>query len=192
MILETIVTTTTLDGKTHIAPMGVHATGEGFLIMPFRPSTTLSNLVATRCAVINATDDVRVFAGCLTGRRDWPLTAGDRVACVRLREALSHTEVELLRIEEDALRPKLFCRVVKSVNHRPFRGFNRAQFSVLEAAILVSRLHLLPEDKIQREISYLQQGMEKTAGPREREAWSWLMAAIAGHQRDHAKEGATA
>ena len=37
----------------------------------------------------------------------------------------------------------------------PFRGFNRAQAAVVEAAILVSRLHMLPPDKIEREIGYL-------------------------------------
>lgn len=192
MILETIVTTASPDGTPHIAPMGVQATDEGFLIMPFRPSTTLDNLVATRCAVINATDDVRVFAGCLTGRRDWPLAAAERVACVRLSGALSHTEVELTRIEEDPLRPKLFCRMLASVNHHPFRGFNRAQFSVIEAAILVSRLRLLPEDKIQRELSYLEQGIDKTAGPHELEAWSWLMAAVADCRRNRSRHGESA
>ena len=192
MILETIVTTSSPDGNHHIAPMGVHVIDESYLIMPFRPSTTLDNLVATRCAVINATDDVRIFAGCLTRRREWPLAKSERVTCARLSEALSHTEVELIRIEEDALRPKVFCRVIESVNHRSFRGFNRAQFSVIEAAILVSRLHLLPEDKIERELAYLSQGLERTAGPREREAWDWLMAAFADYQQHRGGKAATA
>ncbi len=32
MILETIITTPSADGSTHIAPMGVHLAGEQFLL----------------------------------------------------------------------------------------------------------------------------------------------------------------
>jgi hypothetical protein len=59
--------------------------------------------------------------------------------------------------------------------HAPFAGFNRASNAVLECAILLTRLHMLPRDKIEREIAYLAIAIEKTAGPQEREAWSWLM-----------------
>lgn len=183
MIHETIVTTCAADGTHHIAPMGVRVSGEEILIMPFRPSTTLNNVLETGSAVINATDDVRIFAGCLTGRRDWRLQRADRIAGVRLSDTLAHTEVELIRIEHDELRPKLFCRAIYRAQHRPFLGFNRAQHSVIEAAILVSRLHLLPEEKIARELAYLRIAIDKTAGPRELEAWSWLTAAVEEHQQ---------
>jgi hypothetical protein len=53
---------------------------------------------------------------------------------------------------------------------------------VVEAAILVSRLHMLPPEKIEREIAYLQIAIDKTAGPRERQAWAWLMERIAEHR----------
>jgi len=178
MILEAIVTTQNRPGLAHIAPMGVHPVAGGFMILPFRPSTTLDNLLATHTAVINYCDDVRVFAGCLTGRRDWPLRPAEKISGQVLVAALAHTEVELASIEEDAVRPKLFCKSVHSVNHNAFAGFNRAQFSVLEAAILVSRLPMLPWPKVEAELAYLQIGFDKTAGVREREAWGWLMAAI--------------
>jgi hypothetical protein len=67
-IRETIVTTVDRNGKVHIAPLGIIAEGEGWVIAPFRPSTTLENLAAVPLAVANYTDDVRIFAGCLTGR----------------------------------------------------------------------------------------------------------------------------
>jgi uncharacterized protein len=63
---------------------------------------------------------------------------------------------------------------VHEQSHGSFRGFNRAQGAVLECAILVSRLHMLPADKIDAELRYLEIAIEKTAGPAEREAWSWL------------------
>jgi hypothetical protein len=181
MIFETIVTTRSPSGTTHIAPMGIREEQDSLVLAPFKPSTTLENVLASGCAVVNYSDDVRIFAGCLTGRRDWPLTPTDRVPGVRLAAALAHAELELVRAEDDPLRPRLYCRRVHLQNHRPFRGFNRAQAAVLEAAILVSRLHLLPRDKIEAEVKYLAIAVEKTAGPAEREAWGWLMEAIAAH-----------
>ncbi len=149
-----------------------------FIILPFRPSTTLNNLLKSKTAVINYCDDVRVFAGCLTGRRDWPLKPAEKINGQVLACALAHTEVELIRVEDDETRPKLFCKAVHAANHAPFKGFNRAQYSVLEAAILISRLNMIPLEKIQAEIDYLRIGLEKTAGDRELEAWGWLMTII--------------
>lgn len=184
MIQEVIVTTQNPDGIAHIAPMGVHVDNEELIILPFRPSTTLDNMAAGGHAVINYCDDVRIFAGCLTGRRDWPLTPAGRIAGQRLADALAHREVELVRLEEDPVRPKLYCKTVFSANHKPFQGFNRAQYSVLEAAILISRLDRLPPEKIAAEIEYLKIGLEKTAGFREREAWDWLMAVYHDYKKD--------
>jgi hypothetical protein len=178
MIQETIVTTQNATGLTHIAPMGIHVEGDDFIILPFRPSTTLDNLLASGAAVLNYCDDVRVFAGCLTGRRDWPLNLAEKIKGRVLQCALAHTEVELVRIDDDPTRPKLFCKAVYTANHAPFKGFNRAQYSVLEAAILISRLKRLPIEKIESEIDYLRIGLEKTAGDKEWEAWGWLMTVI--------------
>lgn len=183
MIREVIVTSRSPDGESHIAPMGIHVTGEDRLLMPFKPSRTLDNVLATGVAVMNFTDDVRVFAGCLTGRRAWPLVPAVTTDCLRLAGALAHAELRLLRHEDDPLRPRLHCRVVHEGNHAPFRGFNRAQFAVLEAAILVSRLHMLPTEKIEAELAYLRIGLDKTAGAAEREAWGWLMERIEQHRR---------
>ena len=68
MIRETIVSTVDAAGRVHIAPLGIIADGDGWILAPFRPSTTLDNLRAVPFAVASHTDDVRVFAGCLTGR----------------------------------------------------------------------------------------------------------------------------
>ena len=45
---------------------------EFVVLSPFRPSATLEHVLREKCAVVNYTDDVRIFAGCLTGRYDWP------------------------------------------------------------------------------------------------------------------------
>jgi hypothetical protein len=182
MIFETVVTTVAQDGRVHIAPMGIREQ-DGFIVLaPFRPSTTLDNVLATNCAVVNYCDDVRIFAGCLTGRRDWPTVSATKIPCVRLQSPLAHTELQVARIEDDATRPRLFCQHVYQETHAPFRGFNRAQAAVLECAILVSRLHMLSREKIESELNYLTIAIDKTAGPSEREAWGWLMEAIAKHR----------
>lgn len=181
MIRETIVTTVDDAGKAHIAPIGLIEVKGRWIIAPFRPSGTLNNLQNVPYAVANYTDDVLVFAGCLTGRRDWPVVPAARVPCVRLENCLAHTELIVEEVKEDELRPRFHCRVVHEETHAPFQGFNRAQAAVIEAAILVSRLHMLPQEKIEREIAYLEIAISKTAGAREQQAWDWLMDKVAAH-----------
>ncbi|MDQ7091573.1 MAG: DUF447 family protein [Methylococcales bacterium] len=182
MIQETIVTTINQHGVTHIAPMGIHHLNDEFVILPFKPSTTLDNILRSKIAVINYCDDVRVFAGCLTGRKTWDLQAAEKINAYVLTNTLAHSELELLRVEDDKVRPKLFCNCIHSVNHAPFKGFNRAQYAVLEAAILCSRLKWLPLEKIETELNFLRIGLEKTAGESEWEAWGWLMELIEQHK----------
>ena len=182
MIYETIVTSVDADGEPHIAPFGIRE-GDGLvLIAPFRPSTSLDNLLQSHSAVINLTDDVRIFAGAFTGRRSWPLSRADKVNGYVLDAALAHRELELVEVRDGATRPQLYFRVVHEVNHAPFRGFNRAQAAVVELAVLVSRLHRLPMEKIETELAYLSIAIEKTAGEREREAWGWLVEHIENHK----------
>jgi hypothetical protein len=181
MIYETVISTVNSDGDTHLAPMGVTKKDGLFVIAPFKPSQTLNNLDSTRQAVINMTDDVSVIAGCLTGRRSWPMKQAHKVSVGVLQAALSHIEVEVCTIEEDELRPRYTCKQVYMENHAPFQGFNRAQAAVLEAAILVSRLDMLSQEKIESELAYLQIAIDKTAGEKELKAWNWLMDSIDLH-----------
>ncbi len=174
-IVETIVTTSDGDGNVHIAPLGLIADGDHWLIGPFKPSRTLDNLRAVPFAVASHTQDVRVFAGCLTGRKDWPLKRAGKVPGSYLAVSQSHWELKVVDIEEDDVRPKFRCKLVHQEAHAPFAGLNRAQAAVIECAVLVSRLKMLEADKIEAELKYLEIAISKTAGPEELEAWSWLM-----------------
>jgi hypothetical protein len=180
-IRETIITTVDASGKVHIAPIGIIAEKDGWVIAPFRPSVTLDNLAAVPFAIANYTDDARVFAGCLTGRKDWPTVPVEGSAVPRLKAALSHSVLHVESIADDGVRPRHFCRIVQEETHAPFTGFNRARAAVLELAILVSRLNMLPCEKIEAEIAYLSIAIEKTAGPDEKEAWGWLMQKVTDH-----------
>lgn len=174
MIRETVLTTLDGSGAPHIAPLGVHEADGGIVLAPFHPSATLENLRATGEAVINLTDDVLIIAGCLTGRRSWPCVPARHVQPPRLANTLAHREVRVERIDEDDLRPRFHCRIIHEESHAPFQGFNRAQAAIIEAAILVSRLHLLPADQVRAEFAALARPVAKTAGPREQQAWQWL------------------
>jgi hypothetical protein len=174
LIREAIVITVNGLGEPHLAPLGLIAEGEGWILAPFHPSTTLDNLRQAPFAVANFTDDVRVFAGCLTGRRDWPLIPAEFVAAPRLATTLSHLELVVIEVREHEQRPRFVCRVAHRASHAPFQGFNRAQAAVIEGAVLVSRLHLLPRAEVEAELARLEVAVGKTAGPAEAEAWNWL------------------
>ncbi|MCB5184187.1 DUF447 family protein [Methylobacillus gramineus] len=175
MIYESILISLNNQGQPHIAPFGVRERDGLVLIAPFRPSVTLDNLLTTGHAVLNFTDDVRVFAGSLTGHGTWPLRKATTVNGYVLESALAHQELELVEVKDNPHRPELYFQVRHSETHAPFRGFNRAQAAVIELAVLVSRLHMLPLEKIDDEIRYLNIAIEKTAGEREKQAWQWLI-----------------
>lgn len=180
-IIESIVITQNPDGSPHIAPFGLRQRNNLVLIAPFRPSISLDNLLSGRPVSFNFTVDVRVFAGALTGRRDWPVVKSPLGAWV-LKSALSYHEVKLMHVIEDDVRPELYFETQSLVNISPFMGFNRAQAAVLELCVLVSRLNRLPIDKIDAEINYLQIAVDKTAGEHEIEAWQWLIDAVENHK----------
>lgn len=184
MIFEAVIITNDVDGGAHVAPMGYRVEAGQVVVAPFVPSQTLENLRRERAAVLNFTDNVLIIAGCLTGRRDWPVVATDGLAGWRLRDTLTHQVLSVARIDDDkTARPSFFFDVEQEVIHGPYKGFNRAQAAVIEAAILVSRLDWLAADKVDREMRYLKGAIDKTAGPRELKAWGWLRDAINRHPR---------
>jgi len=181
MIRECVLTTLDADGRPHLAPLGLIEEGEYWIAAPFRPSATLANLEATPRLTASFIDDARIFAGLVLGKKDWPLTQIEGWDAPRLDAALSHAELDVVRVDEDATRPRFFCTVRRIETHRPFLGMNRAKAAVLEAAILVTRLSMLPREKIDSEIAYLKIALDKTAGAEETDAWNALMARMDTH-----------
>lgn len=178
-IVETIITTQSGDGVVHVAPLGLIADGPHWIIAPFAPSRTLDNLRAVPFACASHTADVRVFAGCITGRKSWPTVPAAKIPASRLAACVSHWELAVEHVIEDAQRPRFICRVVHAASHETWAGYNRAQAAVIECAVLTSRLHMLPVEKVDAELEYLKIAISKTAGPAELEAWGWLMDKIA-------------
>ncbi len=161
--------------------MGYRQEGDQIVLAPFVPSTTLDNIRRDKAAVLNFTDDVSVIAGCLTARRDWPTIATEMVPGWRLATTLAHRELSLERCDDDESRPTFYFATRFEELHAPFKGFNRAQAAVVEAAILLTRLDWLAPEKITDELAYLRIAIRKTAGPVEIVAWDWIMEAIQQH-----------
>jgi uncharacterized protein len=181
MIYEAVISTRHADGSPHFSPIGYRLDRDEVAVAPFVPSTTLDNLRRDRAAVLNFTDDVSVIAGCLTGRRDWPTVATRGVPGWRLANALAHRELILLRCDDDTRRPTFYFSTAFEQTHASFKGFNRAQAAVVEAAILLTRLDRLAPGKVADEMAYLGIAIRKTAGPVELRAWDWITTAIQAH-----------
>jgi len=190
MIHEVIVTTINKEKRVHIAPMGIKIFNEQkkkyVQISPFRPSQTLENLLETNIATINFIDNVKVFSGIVTKeKKDWELSPLLNNYVPHLEETNTHMNVVVDNIKDDSVRPKIKCGVLIEEIHRPFLGFNRAQFSVIELAVLSTRLGRISDDKIKNELEYLKIGIDKTAGDNEKEAWSWIEKKINKYFKDN-------
>ncbi len=174
MIVETIVTSIAEDGAVNCAPMGVEWAEETIVLKPFLDTATYRNVLATRAAVVNLTDDVRVFARAAISNPDYATVPASTVRGVVLADCCSWRELEVRSIDGTPPRSKIETAVVHRGAHREFVGFNRACHAVLEAAIYATRLHLLSSTFIESELARLQVIVDKTAGPRELEAMALL------------------
>ena len=165
MIVETIITTVAPDGAVNCAPMGVEWGDEALVLKPFLETATYRNVAATGAAVVNLIDDVRVFAHAAIANPQYPTVPAD---------CCSWREVQVRSIDSTPPRSRIDAAVVHHGMRREFIGFNRARHAVLEAAIYVTRLHLLPRAFIESELVRLQVIVDKTAGAHEIEAMTLL------------------
>ena len=174
MIVETIVTTVAADGTLNFAPMGIEWGDETIVLKPFLETTTYRNIVASRAAVVNLTDDVRIFARAAISSPKYQSSPATVVRGVVLADCCSWRELEVQAIDSTPPRSRIEMAVVHRGTRREFIGFNRARHAVLEAAIYATRLHLLPRSFLDSEMARLQVIVDKTAGPQEIEAMALL------------------
>lgn len=174
LIVETIVTTIAEDGTLNFAPMGVEWGDETIVLKPFLETTTYRNIVASRAAVVNLTDDVRIFARAAISSPQYRSGPAAIVRGVVLDDCCSWRELEARSIDSTPPRSRIEMSVVHRGTRREFIGFNRARHAVLEAAIYATRLHILPRPFIDSEMARLQVIVDKTAGAPELEAMALL------------------
>src|SRR5207237_664497 len=109
-----------------------------------------------------------LFAQVAISSVEFPARPAAVVPGVVLEAACSWREVRVQALDATPPRARIVTRVVHRGVQREFLGFNRARHAVLEAAILATRIHLLPLEQIRDEVARLQVIVDTTAGPRER------------------------
>jgi hypothetical protein len=183
MILEGIVTSLDAAGAVNIAPMGPRLfppfelrVGSRFELKPYQTARTWANLKAHPEGVLHVHDDVLLLAQAAVGA-DYPTPPLEPASVVRgrvLADACRAYEFRVAECDDSQPRIKLVAEVVHARTMRDFFGFNRAMNAVLEAAILATRTDFLPLAEIEAEFRRLAVIIDKTAGPRQREAFAFL------------------
>jgi uncharacterized protein len=178
MILEGIVTTHDASGAVNVAPMGpiVDDSMSTLRLRPFQTSQTYRNLKVVPSGVFHVVDDVLLLARAAVGLLPTtpPTFPAEKVSGVVLAQACRWYEFLVDELDDSRDRVEIMARVVHTGRLRDFFGFNRAKHAVLEAAILATRIHLLPRDEILAEFARLKTPVDKTAGPQEFEAFALL------------------
>jgi hypothetical protein len=182
MILEGLVTTLDEDGSPHLAPMGPRVSSDlsRFTLRPFPTSHTYQNLLRDREGVLHVTDDALLLARAAIGRvKPFPeVRPARRIKGIVLANCCRHYEFVIRAVDDTGERVDLEAETVHMERTRDFFGFNRAKFAIVEAAILATRLHLLPLGDVAAEFRKYRVIVGKTGGPAEREAMDLLEARL--------------
>ncbi|NIP85634.1 MAG: DUF447 family protein [Planctomycetales bacterium] len=178
MILEGLMTTLNENGSLNISPMGpiVDPAMQQLVFRPFQTSTTFANLRRSKVGIFHVTDNAEMLARAAVGEwdREPDTVAATAVPGRILSDACRWYAVQVASIDERQERAELVTRVVDRGRQRDFLGWNRAQYAVVEAAILATRVHLLPRQQLENDYQRLEVLVEKTGGPAERRAFDLL------------------
>lgn len=184
MILEGLVTTVDADGSPHLAPMGprVAADFRSITLRPYPTSNTYRNLCRHPEGVLHVTDDALLLVRAAIGAMDvfpFPqVRPAERVRGFVLTDSCQHYEFTVKSIDTSCERVTIEAEVVHTGRTRDFFGFNRAKHAVVEAAILATRLHLLPHAEIAAEFAKFRVIVGKTGGSAEHAAMDLLEAKL--------------
>ncbi len=186
MVLEGIVTTMGAVASSspdddaadsvNIAPMGPLVTPamDTLVLRPFQTSQTYRNLQAHGEGVFHVTDDVELLAHAAVGSVRAPLRPARDIRGYRLEETCRAYEFRIDRTDASHERATIVADVVRCERLRDFCGFHRARHAVVEAAILATRVEVLPIDDIVAELDRLEPLVDKTGGEAERRAFDFL------------------
>lgn len=178
MILEGIVTTINEDGGVNVSPMGplVDRAITQLVLRPFKTSRTFANLQRMKCGVLHVTDNVEMMAQAAVGRLN-PVPQMQRLPAFNgymLSDACRWYAFTVKQILDPTERATVECEIVERGTNREFFGFNRAQFAVIEACILATRIDRVEESEIREELKRLKPLVKKTAGDQEARAFEFL------------------
>lgn len=173
LIIEGLLTTTSVDGAPHVAPQGplVNRDFSRWLLRPYQSSTTFANLHRVGVAVFHVIDDVLpVVQLALNMPTDLQFEL-DKYGGWVIPSACHWYCLNTVEWDVQQPRAEVRAKLVDSGVIRSFWGWNRAKHAVLEASILATRLHLQGPNQIENQLSQLASAVSKTGGERERQAW---------------------
>jgi hypothetical protein len=177
-VLEGIVTTVDADGRPHLAPMGpiVNDAFDRLWFRLYQTSNTYRNIKRTGVGVFHVTDDVELLARTAVDRLEtFPaMTPASAVEGWILDDACRWYAFQLESLDEATERAAGGARVVARGALREFFGFNRAKHAVVEAAILATRVGILPAQEIGAEFARLAPLVRKTGAAAEVRAFAFL------------------
>lgn len=178
MILEGIVTTRNSDGTVNVSPMGPRVDNEmrQFVLRPFQTSTTYKNLKRTGEGVLHVTDNVEMIARAAIGKLVAPRTLNDGLV---LEDCCRWFQFRVAELDDSAERTTISCEVFESGQVRDFFGLNRGKHAVIEAAILATRIGIIPNEAITSPLAELSILVDKTGGAAEHRAFDVLQQFIA-------------
>jgi hypothetical protein len=189
VIIEGILTTRDPDGKLHAAAMGLTVLDAWHEVelRPFVSTQTWLNLKREPYAVFHVLDDAELLVEAALGYFS-PTRQVHQACCVPgyvLEGTCRWYELHGLQANETQARAALRCRVVHRGWKRDFCGWNRAQFAVVESAILATRLELLPADVVKQDIERWRTLVEKTGGDKEKRAMEFVVKYLDNWYRAH-------
>ena len=154
-VVETILSTSAKDGTPNVAPMGVWVKpGMSLVLRPYKETRTARNLLEVPEAVLNITDDSRIFFNTAFKRegnegKGFFFDPAKSVKPPRLRGMLGYVEVEI----EEPLKPQvdenpleLECRIIE-LEAPPIlpQVYSRARFAAIECVIHATRIVALSD-----------------------------------------------
>jgi hypothetical protein len=147
-----------------------------FVLRPFATAHTGHNLLRHPEGVFHITDDSLLLAQAAIGRlpKFPPSRAAERIQGVVLVDCCRYHEFIVEQVDRRGERWEMTARIVHSGWVRDFIGFHRARHAVVEAAILATRLHLLPLVEVQAEFEKLRRIVDKTGTAVEQQAMALL------------------
>jgi uncharacterized protein len=177
-LIETVVTTLSPGGGVNCAAMGVRWGEDDVVFWPFDATRTLRNLRTRGEAVVHLTDDSLLFVQAALGQPRPTTRPAAHIegavieACSAWREVVV---TELAPAGGELPRSRVEARVVAAgTGTQPPLGMCRARHAAVEASIAASRLRRLGREHVLAELDRLQDLVDRTAGPREREAMQYV------------------
>ena len=187
-ILEGLCTTRNADASVNVAPLGAIIEGDfqRFVLRPFPTSVTYRNIKRSGHGVFHVTDDAALI--CLTAvdypQATPPLAEIDGFPVPRLQDCCRWFAWQVDRLDESGDRPRFTCLPIRGGEVRPFWGFNRARHALIELAIVASRVGIIPNEQVERQLDALAGPITKTASSDDLRTWKILVRVIRQRMRD--------